>query len=176
MTVTLVAPYNPRWPDWFAAIRARIEPQLAGIAHSFEHVGSTAIPGMTAKPVIDIDIVVERGDFAEVKERLAGLGYAHEGDKGLADREAFDLTDAEARAVLPEHHLYVCIAGTAELHKHLIFRDFSAGIPNGSGSYPSTKWSFAGGTPTTGRHISMASLRWSSRLPNWQEQRAEPDA
>jgi GrpB-like predicted nucleotidyltransferase (UPF0157 family) len=116
-------------PKWFAAIKARIEPKLAGIAHSFEHVGSTAVPEMTAKPVIDIDIVVERGDFAVVKERLAGLGYAYEGDKGLADREAFDLADAEARAALPEHHLYVCIAGAPELNKHLIFRDFMRGHP-----------------------------------------------
>lgn len=130
MAVTLVAPYDPDWPKWYETIRSRIEPQLVGVACSFEHVGSTAIPGMTAKPVIDIDIIIKRTDFAAVRDRLARLGYVHQGDKGLPDREAFDLADTEAGSALPEHHLYVCIAGTAELHKHLLFRDFMRRHPD----------------------------------------------
>lgn len=124
MTATLANPYNPAWPQWFGIVRSRIEPQLADVAHDIEHVGSMAISGMTAKPIIDIDIVVARVDFAVVQERLATLGYVHQGDLGIPDREAFDLADAEAKRSLSAHHLYVCMTGAAELRKHLTFRDF----------------------------------------------------
>ena len=124
MTVTLVHPYDAAWPEWFEVLRARLQAPLAGVANGIEHVGSTAVPAMAAKPIVDIDIVVERADFAAVREHLARLGYVHQGDKGIPDREAFDLADAEAKRSLPAHHLYVCMAGCAELRKHLDFRDF----------------------------------------------------
>jgi GrpB-like predicted nucleotidyltransferase (UPF0157 family) len=79
---------------------------------------------MTAKPIIDIDIVVERADFEKTKALLARLGYVHQGDKGIPDREAFDLSDVSAKQSLPPHHLYVCTKGAPELQKHLLFRDF----------------------------------------------------
>ena len=129
MSVTLVSQYNPVWPKWFETITARIEPELTGVACRFEHVGSTAVPGMTAKPIIDIDIVIERSDFTVVRERLARLGYIHQGDKGIPDREAFDLADLAVKRSLPAHHLYVCIAGAAALRDHLLFRDFMQAHP-----------------------------------------------
>ena len=124
MSVTLVSPYDPTWPDWFEVIKARLEPLLADVPHTVEHVGSTAIPGMTAKPVIDLDIVIERTNWPRTRDALGRLGYTHQGDKGIPDREAFDLIDASLKRSLPAHHLYVCIEGTPELHKHLVFRDF----------------------------------------------------
>lgn len=124
MTTTLVRPYNVAWPDWFERLRARIESLLNEVRHTVEHVGSTAIPGMTAKPVIDIDIVIEPTDFQRTRALLGQLGYAHQGDKGISDREAFDLVDVGAKQLLPSHHLYVCMRDAPELHKHLLFRDF----------------------------------------------------
>ena len=64
------------------------------------------------------------GTFPDVKDRLERLGYVHQGDLGIAGREAFDLVDAEARARLPEHYLYACDEDAYELRKHLAFRDF----------------------------------------------------
>ena len=124
MNVTLVSPYNQAWPEWFERLKARIEPFLNGVPHTIGHVGSTAIPDMVAKPIIDMDVVIERKDFQEVRQRLAQLGYAHQEDNGIPDREAFDLADEEARQSLPSHHLYVCIRGAPELRKHFVFRDF----------------------------------------------------
>lgn len=124
VAVTLVTPYNPDWPAQFDALAARYRSALADLPHKIEHVGSTSVPGMTAKPVIDVDIVIARADFAGVRGRLAGLGYWHQGDKGLPDREAFDLSEPQLKRSLPAHHLYVCIAGTPELAKHIVFRDF----------------------------------------------------
>ena len=111
MAVTLVSSYNPDWPGWFETIRLRIEPRLEGIVHGIEHVGSTSIPGMTAKAIIDIDIVAQKADFPVVEARLERLGYLHQGDRGIPEREAFDLVDEGARRELPEHHLYVCMSG-----------------------------------------------------------------
>jgi GrpB-like predicted nucleotidyltransferase (UPF0157 family) len=71
MAVTLVCPYNAAWPEWFQRVKARIEPVLCEVPHTVEHVGSTAVPGMTAKPIIDIDIVIERTDFERTRTLLA---------------------------------------------------------------------------------------------------------
>lgn len=124
MTVTLVQPYDPAWPSHFQKVKAFLEPGVAGVNCVIEHVGSTAIPGMMAKPIIDIDIVIASEAFPKVKGRLEVLGYVHRGDLGIPKREAFDLVGVEAKARLPEHHLYVCEDGAYELRKHLAFRDF----------------------------------------------------
>ena len=122
--------YDPKWPEWFETLRARIVPALAGVPHRIEHVGSTAVPGMTAKPVIDIDIILNKCVLQLAKERLAAIGYLHQGDLGITDREAFDLADEGLRGTLPcPITLYVCIAGATALHDHLSFRDFMRKSP-----------------------------------------------
>jgi len=127
--VTLVQPYNPEWPAWFTQMQAFVAPALTDVVHTMEHVGSTAIPGMTAKPIIDIDIIVERTVCPLVIERLATLCYFHRGDLGIPEREAFALADPQVKASLPPHHLYVCITGAAALRDHLCFRDFMRAHP-----------------------------------------------
>ena len=124
MDVTLVQPYDAAWPGWFQQIKTFLESGLVEVACTIEHVGSTSVPGMVAKPTIDLDIVTPQAAFPAVKARLETLGYVHLGDLGLPGREAFDLVDAENRGRLPEHHLYVCEEGMYELRKHLAFRDF----------------------------------------------------
>ncbi|MHB9023190.1 MAG: GrpB family protein [Armatimonadota bacterium] len=121
--VTLVQPYNPEWPSWFAKMQAFIASALVGVAYQIEHVGSTAIPGMTAKPIIDMVIMMERPVYPLDKDRLATLGYVHKGDWGIQDREAFTLMDPQTKQSLPPHHLYVCITGAAALRDHRCFRD-----------------------------------------------------
>lgn len=124
MEITLVQPYDPAWPSQFEQMRTLLEGSLQGVDYSIEHVGSTAIPGMVAKPIIDLDIVVVAKSFPTVKERLEALGYVHQGDLGVPKREAFKLLDEKKKASLPAHHLYVCEDGAYELRKHLVFRDF----------------------------------------------------
>ena len=130
MSVTLVESYNPAWPAWFDRVKAFIEPKLDDISHTIEHVGSTAVPGLTAKPIIDLDVVVDRQAFSAVRGRLEDLGYIHQGDLGVAGREAFDLSDPGTRAELPAHHLYVCERGCQALRDHLAFRDFMRPHPD----------------------------------------------
>ena len=126
----LVEPYNPEWPRWFAQIQAVLHRNLAGTYHGIEHVGSTAVPGMTAKPIIDIDVVQREGMFEDIKLRLEALGYYHNGDQGVPEREVFKLADDSLRSVLPAHHLYVCPPDSAELRRHLAFRDYLLANPS----------------------------------------------
>ena len=117
-----VLPYRKEWQAAFEAICAEIAAALGDLALAIEHVGSTAVEGMSAKPCIDIDVVIaDRAALAAVIERLAVVGYEHEGDLGIRDREAFRYAD---KPHLMAHHLYVCPKDSAELHRHVAFRDF----------------------------------------------------
>ena len=110
--------YDPSWPATFQQLRDRLAATLGPLAVAIEHVGSTAVPGLAAKPIIDLDVVIaDRADLPAVIERLRALGYHHEGDLGVPGREAFT-TPAGA----PPHHRYVCATGTPALDRHLAFR------------------------------------------------------
>jgi GrpB-like predicted nucleotidyltransferase (UPF0157 family) len=113
----VVVEYDALWAQWFAQIRSRIAPALAGVAIGIEHVGSTSVPALSAKPIIDVDAIVEEGDVAAAIERLAPLGYEHQGDLGVPQREGFRHGHA------PAHNLYVCVAASLHLRNHLALRD-----------------------------------------------------
>ena len=116
----VIQKYNPKWEEDFLEIKGFLEKNVTEYI-SIEHVGSTSVPGMTAKPVIDIDVVVEdREQFLRLKVQLEKLGYVHEGDRGISGREAFD--DSKVPIQI-EQHLYVCQKDNAELLRHLKFRD-----------------------------------------------------
>src|SRR5947207_8528654 len=114
----LIREYDPTWPDCFAVLAARVQTALGNLVLRIEHIGSTAVPGLAAKPVVDLDVVVSRADAPEVIRRLAGLGYVHEGDLGMTGREAFGCPSGETR-----HHLYVVAEAADELRRHVAFRD-----------------------------------------------------
>ncbi|MBF0313374.1 MAG: GrpB family protein [Oligoflexia bacterium] len=127
----VVEDYNPLWAKEFAELKAKIWPHVCDIAISIEHVGSTAVPGLAAKPIIDIDIVISSNDtLCEIINRLQKLGYDHRGDMGVAGREAFRHRDTytsavtTSAAVAPAHHLYVCLKDSLALKNHLILRDY----------------------------------------------------
>jgi GrpB-like predicted nucleotidyltransferase (UPF0157 family) len=126
----LVVPYNPEWPRLFAEIRAVIERNISGKFHAIEHVGSTSVPSMTAKPIIDIDVSVRAGQFDVVRQRLEALGYEYEGEKGIAGRHAFRLRDPSLASALARHHLYVMEADAEELRRHRAFRDYLRSHPD----------------------------------------------
>ncbi len=114
-----VVAYDPEWPRTFDHIRGYVESAVGDHALDIEHVGSTAVPGLPAKPIIDVDVIVRPTEVAEAIRRLEDTGYVHEGDLGVPGREAF-----ASPAGLPAHHLYVCPAGSPSLQAHLQFRDY----------------------------------------------------
>ena len=104
----VVLPYDRGWAQDFSDISSEIRKALGGLALDIVHVGSTSVPGLSAKPIIDIDVVIrENALLSTVISALEGIGYHHEGDLGIAGREAFRY---EGKEHLQKHHLYVCTA------------------------------------------------------------------
>jgi GrpB-like predicted nucleotidyltransferase (UPF0157 family) len=114
----LIVDYDPSWPANFCAYRDRLAEALGSLAIAIEHVGSTAVPGIPAKPIVDLDVVVRAADVAAAISALQSLGYQHIGDLGIEGREAF-----RCPPKVPRHHLYVCLEGGTALLNHLAFRD-----------------------------------------------------
>ena len=131
----MVVDYDPGWPRDFDMLRERIWPGLADIALRIEHVGSTSVPGLAAKPIIDMTIVVAtRDDVPKAIERLALLDYVHRGNLGIDDREAFDHP-----AGLRRHNLYVCPEGTIGIVNQVAVRDYLRANPEAATRYGALK-------------------------------------
>jgi GrpB-like predicted nucleotidyltransferase (UPF0157 family) len=122
----LVIEYNPEWVTHFQQIHKKLLDALNGIPVHIEHVGSTAVPGLSAKAIIDIDIVYHEAVFEPIKSELQLIGYYHNGDQGLAGREVFKRSGKGYDEVLDHisHHLYVCRFDSAQLQRHILFRDY----------------------------------------------------
>lgn len=131
MKIITVVDYDPAWPAVFEALRTRLQAALGDLAASVEHVGSTAVPGLAAKPVIDIDVVVRTpSSVPDAIACLSTLGYVHRGQLGVEGREAF-----RPPASLPRHHLYLCVEGNLALANHLAIRDALRASPERAAEY-----------------------------------------
>ena len=122
----VVFEYDINWPNCFLKIKNELNKVLT-VQSVVEHVGSTSIPGMKAKPIIDIDVGLENwDDFERAKSELSTIGYDHEGDLGIKGREAFGRNGQVHNEVLDsiEHHLYVCSINNEEFNRHILFRDY----------------------------------------------------
>jgi GrpB-like predicted nucleotidyltransferase (UPF0157 family) len=130
-----VVDYDPGWPATFEDIRRRVEPALADVAPVVEHVGSTAVPGLAGKPIVDLDVVVVDAERVPIAiERLSALGYEHQGDLGVAAREAF-----KPPADGPYHHLYVVVDGSRPHRDHVDLRDYLREHPDEAQRYADRK-------------------------------------
>jgi GrpB-like predicted nucleotidyltransferase (UPF0157 family) len=135
----VIEDYDGSWPDRFERLKVRLLRALADSAVAVEHIGSTAVPGLPAKPIIDIDVVVSSDDeVSGAVERLASLGYEHEGDLGVAGREAFRWPAGERR-----HHVYVVVEGSHAHRRHVLLRDYLRTHPDEAATYGELKREFA---------------------------------
>jgi GrpB-like predicted nucleotidyltransferase (UPF0157 family)/ADP-ribose pyrophosphatase YjhB (NUDIX family) len=129
-----IAEYDPAWPERFRTLADRAAAALGELVLAIEHVGGTSVPGLAAKPVIDLDVVVRPEDVEPAIQRLATLGYVHRGELGIPGRHALRAPPGEAK-----HHLYLCAAGSAGLIDHLRFRDHLRANPDTVAEYASLK-------------------------------------
>lgn len=136
----IVCAYDPTWPALFAHLATPIRYVLRDYtAIAIEHVGSTSVPGLAAKPVIDMDIVVQRpADIPGIITALAPLGYVHRGDLGIAGREAFSRP-----ANTPAHNLYLGLASAPSIRNHLLLRDYLRQHPQAVLAYGQLKLQLA---------------------------------
>ena len=133
----VVTAYDETWKQNFKDIEKEIKEALGDLALRIEHVGSTSVEGLSAKPIIDIDIVI--ADYSVLNDvvlKLGEIGYTHEGDLGVAGREAFKYVGKEH---LQKHHLYVCPADSPELKRHITFRDHLRSHPEAVREYSRIK-------------------------------------
>jgi len=114
-----VVPYRAEWPRLFARLASDLRRALRGVGSaSVEHAGSTSVPGLAAKPILDVDVVVDAEDTTAAVAALESIGYVHRGDLGVAGREAFRAPDED-----PRRNVYVCTAGTLNVRNHLAVRE-----------------------------------------------------
>jgi GrpB-like predicted nucleotidyltransferase (UPF0157 family) len=134
MRVT-VETYDSRWPRDFERIRLDLEAALREVGLlRIEHVGSTSVPGLAAKPILDIDVVVPTEAVPSVIALLTAIGYQDEGELGIPGRHALR-SPADGLA----HHVYVCVEGCLALRNHIAVRDVLRGDPDLRAEYGNAK-------------------------------------
>ena len=119
--------YSSNWAKDFENVKHEIEIILEGLTYSIEHVGSTSVPNLDSKPIIDIDIIyTDLPDFIKIKYRLENSGYDHNGNQGIEDRDVFKRKAKGINEILNtvKHHLYVCPAHSIALERHILTRNF----------------------------------------------------
>ncbi len=141
-----VVDYNRVWANEFLQIKEVLLSRITFPLKGIEHVGSTSVPGLAAKPILDIDIII--ADDTTLQQRvineLAELGYIYVGDLGISGREAFKRKDEEVpysagKRTWMKHNLYLCREGSLGLRNHLAFRDFLRKNPDKCQSYGEIK-------------------------------------
>jgi GrpB-like predicted nucleotidyltransferase (UPF0157 family) len=132
-----VVPYNPRWRDVFEAEAKHIAVALGENVVAIHHIGSTAIPNIFAKPVIDL--LVEVRDITRVIEQssaMESLGYQVMGEFGIPGRRYFRKDNHEG---IRTHQIHAFEAGSAEVVRHLAFRDYLIAHPEDAQKYSELK-------------------------------------
>lgn len=137
-----ISPYSDQWPLQFNELQSLLSKHLKELIIGIEHVGSTSVPGLAAKPVIDLDIIIkDKSRFEEIVAILNTLGYTHEGERGIPGREAF------RGPLYPAHHLYVCLEDSTGLKNHLLFRNYLRSHPEKAKEYGEIKKQLAAQYP-----------------------------
>jgi GrpB-like predicted nucleotidyltransferase (UPF0157 family) len=145
----MLEPHNIRWSEEFADLQKIYTEALGPLTLRVEHVGSTSVPDLLAKPILDIDIVISGYEnFPQLVAILERLGYSYNGDQGIPEREAFKSKDEFTPHISPPrkwmtHHLYVCPEYSRELQRHLSFRNGLRGSAQLRRDYEKLKISFA---------------------------------
>lgn len=143
--VVRLVTYDLAWPSMFTAEAARLELLLAtrGVVLQLEHTGSTAVPGLDAKPVLDLLAGWQgTGSRPAAVHALQAAGYDYRGEQGIPGRDFF------RRGEPRQFHLHLTAVGSAFWHDHLSFRDYLRANPEVAASYADLKRELAARYPT----------------------------
>ena len=147
----IIHPYDPAWPAAFAAIAAPLRAALGARARRIDHIGSTAVPGLPAKDVVDVQVTVAALDAPGIHAALAPLGYTllpdiqadHVPAGADADPAQWAKLYFRPPADLRPLHLHVRAAGRANQRYALLFRDYLRADPAAAGAYAQIKIALA---------------------------------
>lgn len=136
-----IVDYDPRWPALFELHAGEIAALLAPLACDIHHIGSTAVPGLAAKPKLDIDAVMRSpGDLLQALERPTAAGFTFHGDPYGEFRWTFTRDGHDGYGI----RLYVCAAGNPAHLERIRFRDHLRGNPDAAADYEALKRRLAG--------------------------------
>jgi GrpB-like predicted nucleotidyltransferase (UPF0157 family) len=144
-TPIYVASYDPRWPHMFEEEKKLILDAIGDWTVAIEHVGSTSIPGIAAKPVIDICVGVRRiGEAYKTIFPLSKLGYRCMGEAGIPERLYFkkpaDSVSLRLPGAVPRtHQIHMYETSNPEWERHLAFRDYLRANPGERDEYEALK-------------------------------------
>lgn len=117
-----VTPYRPEWKDQFLKEKRRLEAVFKGDKAVIHHIGSTAVEGLAAKPIIDFLIEVPEIRIADDRtEEMERIGYIGKGENGIPNRRYFFLETPQGER---KFHVHIFPAGSIGVERHLIFRDY----------------------------------------------------
>jgi GrpB-like predicted nucleotidyltransferase (UPF0157 family) len=137
VTIVIVE-YDPRWPVLYEEERMRVAAALGDVVERIEHIGSTSVPGLSAKPIIDILVTVARlGPPDCYTEQIGSLGYTYFPVLGNAARHAFGKGSPHT------HHIHVVQHGGEEYMRPLVFRDYLRAHPEVAQQYGALKRTLA---------------------------------
>ncbi len=149
--VIFIADYDPAWPARFRREAAKIRAVLGEAALRIEHIGSTAVPGLAAKPIVDVLLVVrDSGDEASYVPALEGSGYV------LRVRERDFHEHRMLRTAEKDVHVHVYSPGSPEIRRYLLLRDHLRGDAEGRELYARTKRRLAAGDWPSMQHYAEA--------------------
>lgn len=130
-----LVPVGPEWAQRFSSESSRLSAALGAAALDIQHIGSTAIPGISAKPILDIAIAIRSYESGHaLVPRFETLGYRYRGENGIPRRHYFVLG-----ALRRTHHVHVLEQDSAEWRRHLAFRDRLLGSPADAARYSAFK-------------------------------------
>jgi GrpB-like predicted nucleotidyltransferase (UPF0157 family) len=137
-----VVPYDAEWPKLFRSESSRIAEAIKPLELRLEHTGSTAVPGLAAKPVLDILAgYTDPDQLAQLVSALQRAGYVHRGPQGIPEREFF--RRGEPRA----YHVHLTLIGSRFWRDHLVFRDRLREDPSVRDAYAALKLRLAAEHP-----------------------------
>jgi GrpB-like predicted nucleotidyltransferase (UPF0157 family) len=133
-----LSPYEPNWPRLFLAEKEQLCASLQNHILDIQHIGSTSIPGMTAKPILDIGVAVSNFEEAiQCVPLLEQIGYKYKGENGIARRHYFVKGNPRT------HHLHMLEVTSEEWKSHLLFRDYLCDNAEVAQAYASLKQTLA---------------------------------
>lgn len=164
--VVRLAPHQAVWSVLFEEEKGRLEKALGSAVLDVQHIGSTSIPGIKAKPILDVGVAVRNFEEAFVLiPKVERLGYLYRGENGIPRRHYFVKGTPERRT----HHLHMVELDSEEWTKNLLFRDYLRRHPEAARAYQALKEALATQYPrdreayTDGKHAFVQEVLQKAR-------------
>jgi GrpB-like predicted nucleotidyltransferase (UPF0157 family) len=140
----VISDYDPAWVDRFEGERELLAEALRPHALRIEHVGSTSVPGLAAKPIVDIAVSLRTLTvIPDVRILLAALDYRHRGEEGMPGRHCFCKPISPPGRAHRVAQLHVTQVGSNDFRNHILFRDYLRAHPDARDEYAALKRTIA---------------------------------